>query len=254
MINKKKGFYTLIAFILSMLAIYNINNKKQDLNQIIVGISLDNPPYEYLDNTKLAAGIDVDIIKLIGKELKKEIIIKNIDLNGLIPALQSQNIDLVISGIEQTDARSKMVDFSIPYLSTSMAVVYNTLGGEMKNIQDLSGKIVGVQSSSSWESYAHKLSKKDNSIEVRSLPNNLNIITELKLHTVNAMIVETSQAKIFTNHNKKLNYFSIPDTTSYFAIAVNKKSRVLLKDVNRVLLHLKNTGKIRDIVNKYSDM
>ncbi len=93
-------------------------------NVLIVGISPDNAPYEYLDEKSNIIGIDVEIIEHIGKKLNKTIKIKNIDFNALVPSLQAGHVDLIISGISQTPERAAQIDFSESYLDSSNAIFF----------------------------------------------------------------------------------------------------------------------------------
>ena len=50
-------------------------------------------------------GFDVDLWAAIAKELKLDYTLKPMDFSGIIPALQTKNIDLALAGITITDER-----------------------------------------------------------------------------------------------------------------------------------------------------
>ncbi len=52
-------------------------------------------------------GFDVDLWAAIAKELKLDYTLKPMDFSGIIPALQTKNIDLALAGITITDERKK---------------------------------------------------------------------------------------------------------------------------------------------------
>ena len=71
-----------------------------------VGSSIDFAPFEFQDEgQKEYQGFDMDLIRAIGKEMGCEVEIQNLGFDGLIPALQSHNIDVIISGMTINDER-----------------------------------------------------------------------------------------------------------------------------------------------------
>ena len=71
-----------------------------------VGSSIDFAPFEFQDEgQKEYQGFDMDLIRAIGKEMGYEVEIQNIGFDGLIPAMQAKNIDVIISGMTINDER-----------------------------------------------------------------------------------------------------------------------------------------------------
>jgi polar amino acid transport system substrate-binding protein len=75
------------------------------------------------DEAGAPKGISVDLANALGKALGKRVIIRNISFDGLIPALESGKIDLIISSMTMTPERARAVDFSDPYLSTGLCLL-----------------------------------------------------------------------------------------------------------------------------------
>jgi polar amino acid transport system substrate-binding protein len=61
----------------------------------------------------------------LGKFLQKEVRIQNVPFDGLIPALKTGKIDLIISSMTATTERAQSIDFSEPYLRTGLALLVN---------------------------------------------------------------------------------------------------------------------------------
>ncbi len=87
----------------------------QDATTIVVGMELEFPPFETTDEEGNPIGISVDFAEALGKKLDRKIKIVNIRFSGLIPALQSNQIDMIISSMSSTEERAKQIDFSKPY-------------------------------------------------------------------------------------------------------------------------------------------
>ncbi len=84
------------------------------------GIDANYPPFAYIDEKSgQPSGFDVDSLNWIAKKMGFAITHKPIAWDGIITALQVQQIDMVGSGMSITEKRRKMVDFSNPYWTVS---------------------------------------------------------------------------------------------------------------------------------------
>ena len=77
----------------------------------IIATDATYAPFEFQENGKYI-GIDVDLITEIAKAEGFEFELKPMDFGGIIPALQSGQIDGAIAGASITDERKKSVDFA----------------------------------------------------------------------------------------------------------------------------------------------
>lgn len=90
-------------------------------------------------------GSDIDIASDIAKRFGVTSEISNTGFDGIIPALTAKKCDLIISGMNDTPERAKVVDF-VDYLKVGQGLLVPA--GNPKNIktlEDLSGKTVAVQ-------------------------------------------------------------------------------------------------------------
>ena len=219
-----------------------------DKDSLIVATSADNPPYEYIQEGKVI-GFDIDIINAIGKELGKKVVIKNLDFPALLPSLSTHNVDLVIAALTMTEERKSHIDFSDGYAATAMAVMFKKEDG-FKSLNNLNGKVVGVQSGTTWETYANSLVGKIPDIRIRSLANNLILVEELKVGNVDALIMEEMQVKKFEQNVPNLESFPLMDTKQEFAIALPKDSEVTAV-INGAIKKLKESGEFVKIKEKW---
>ena len=81
----------------------------------IVATSADFPPYtsRAADNPNQIVGFEPDMLKAIMAHLGWNWHYVTSDFNGLIPAVQSGRVNLVVSDVYHTAARAKIVDFVI---------------------------------------------------------------------------------------------------------------------------------------------
>ncbi len=100
-----------------------------------VGMECDYPPFNWTqveaDENSVAidggfgyaGGYDVEIAKKIAEGLGKELVVCKIEWDGLIPALNSDQIDAVIAGMSPTAERKITVDFTDAYYNSDLVVV-----------------------------------------------------------------------------------------------------------------------------------
>lgn len=222
---------------------------KRDEHNWVVGISADNPPYQYSLHSGELIGFEIDLMEQIGRHLGKNIIFKNMDFQGLLVSLGNNHIDMIIAGMSVTPERMAKVDFSIPYAATSSLSIVFRKEDEFKNISDFKGKLVGAQVSTVWSSVAQTLSEK-NDFKVKFLTNNLVSVEELKNSKMDAMIVEELQAKRIIKRSKALTFFPIREYVSSFAIALPKDS-TLKKDIDNAIRVLQKNGTIDALYEKW---
>ncbi|MGL5578464.1 MAG: transporter substrate-binding domain-containing protein, partial [Fusobacteriaceae bacterium] len=109
----------------------------------VVGTNAEYPPYEYLENNKIV-GLDADILEELSKRADFKYTWSNMNFDGLISALQTKKIDMIIAGMSISEERMKFIDFSTPYISPEL--VYVALKTKnLKGIEDLKNKKFGVE-------------------------------------------------------------------------------------------------------------
>ena len=113
---------------------------------ILLGISADFP-WTYLDQkTKQYDGVDVSIFKEVTRRLGiTKVTYQIMPYDGLIPALQSKRIDVIVDNIHENPKRLVVIDFTGPSYFYGSAV--STQKGNPKKIitwESLSGKTLGA--------------------------------------------------------------------------------------------------------------
>lgn len=122
---------------------------------LTVGMELAYPPFEMTDEQGTPAGVSVDLAHALGQALHRPIQIENLPFDGLIPALKTGKIDLVISSLTATAERAKSIDFSEPYLRTGLCLLV-AKNSAVQSIHDLDqpGRTVVVKQGTTGQTYA----------------------------------------------------------------------------------------------------
>jgi polar amino acid transport system substrate-binding protein len=128
---------------------------KTDKDTLTVGMELAYPPFEMTDEKGAPKGVSVDMANELGKALGKKIVIQNTSFDGLIPALKTGKIDLIISSMTITEERRQSIDFSDPYLTTGLCLLVGKKS-PVKSVSDLdkTGITVAVKKGTTGHIYA----------------------------------------------------------------------------------------------------
>lgn len=95
----------------------------ETVKPLIVGMELAYPPFEMTDPQGKPSGVSVDLATDLARSLGRPVLIQNMAFDGLIPALKTGKVDLVISSLTATAEREKAIDFSDPYVSTGLCLL-----------------------------------------------------------------------------------------------------------------------------------
>jgi len=146
---------------LSLLALlvlggFAIQARADDMGRpLVIGMELNYPPFEMTDASGTPTGVGVDLARALCAYLHRPIDIQNMPFEGLIPALKTGRIDLIISSMTATDERRKSIDFSDPYLNTGLAILAKK-SGSIQSIADVDkpGIIIVVKTGTTTADYA----------------------------------------------------------------------------------------------------
>lgn len=210
--------------------------------------SADFKPFEFFDEEGNFAGFDIDLAHLIAEELGYELEIEDMNFDGLIGALQANRVDMVMAGMSATEERKKNVDFSIEYhRSGEMFIVQKDSG--IDSLDDLQGKIVGVQLGTIQEEGADLLSE-EYGFEVKKLDTANVLIQELITGRIDVGYLDKEVALgIIAEHD--ITGFDDPTTsTPGMAIAFPKGSE-LKEKVDEVLQKFQEDGTLQELKEKW---
>ncbi len=136
--SMKKIFLAVAATLL-------VNGAATAADKLRMGVEAAYPPFNNKDTSGQVVGFDVDIGKALCAKMEVECEIVTSDWDGIIPALQSQKFDFLVSSMSITPERSEVVDFTNPYYSNKLQFIAKK-GDDFKTDGDsLKGKVIGAQ-------------------------------------------------------------------------------------------------------------
>ena len=114
------------------------------------------PPFTSPDASGNWVGWEVDFMNAICKQAQIECVITPTAWDGIIPALTAGQIDVIMSSMSITEQRMKTIDFSDKYYNHPAMIVVAKDSTITPDVAGLTGKIIGVQVSTTHEAYTQK--------------------------------------------------------------------------------------------------
>lgn len=125
--------------------------------EVKIGLAAEPfPPFFVKDASGKWSGWEVEALNAVCKAMNEKCDYVEVAWDGIIPALQAKNIDVIWAAMAITDERRKVISFSDPYYATTLLIAGQRGSGATADPQSLKGKRVGVQVSSVSEKYAQK--------------------------------------------------------------------------------------------------
>lgn len=212
-----------------------------------MGTNATFPPYEYVDENNEVAGIDADIAAAIADKLGMELEITDMAFDSLIPALQSDTIDIVLAGMTVDPERAESVNFTDSY-ATGVQVIIVPEGSDIASPDDLEGKNIGVQTGTTGDLYCTD----DYGQEfVKQFDNGPLAVAALLNGQVDCVVIDNEPAKNYVAANEGLKILDTAFANEDYAAALAKEDTELYEQVNAAIQELKEDGTIASIIEKY---
>jgi len=113
-------------------------------------------PFEYRNTKGQLEGFDIDIGNEICARLKAKCVWIDQSFDSLIPGLKARKFDLADSTMTATEARRKVIDFTVPLYVVPVKLAARKGSDLLPNAKSLKGKRVGVQQGTTMETYARQ--------------------------------------------------------------------------------------------------
>lgn len=234
---------------LSITACSNKNNgieSYQKKGTISVGTNAQFPPFEFYPNDKIA-GFDIELAQIIADKLNVKLVVEDMNFNSLIDAINKNKIDLIISAMTITPERQSKVNFSNPYYTSNQSIMVMDKNENIKAIEDLKNKKIGIQTGTTGEQIASKI----DGVEIFKYNTALAAIMDMKSTNIDAIVYDLEACKKFKENNPSIKIIDAQFDKEQYGIAVRKDDTELLNLINEVLEEIKANGQYEQLIKKY---
>ncbi|MGN0661057.1 MAG: transporter substrate-binding domain-containing protein [Oscillospiraceae bacterium] len=234
------------------------SEQKTDDKTLVMATNASFAPYEYYANGESGEiiGIDAEIAKAIADKLGMQLKIEDMAFNSIITSVMEGGVDFGMAGMTVTDERKEQVNFSNTYATGKQVIIVKD-GSDIASPDDLKGKKIGVQLTTTGDIYATDDYGKDEDGSLNGNVVEYNTGNEAVLALiggdVDAVIIDNEPAKSFvaSNANANLKILETEYVYEEYAICVAKSNTELLTKLNTAIDELTEDGTIDKIISKY---
>ncbi len=246
----------IIFALLAMTLLIACSQESTDDNEtLVVGMECAYAPFNWLqneadedavlieDSNGYCKGYDVTVAQHIANELGRELEIKILAWEGLIPALNAGSIDAIIAGMSYTSDRATQVNFTSAYYYSDyvMIVPVDSNYADATSLDDFNGaKIVG-QMGTNYDTIIDQIEGVEHLPALNNYPL---IVNALLSETADGAPAEKPTADSIVATNPDLTYITFEegqgftqseDITTEVSIALRKEDTELLTEINTIL-------------------
>ncbi len=228
--------------------------KGTEKDTFTVGMECRYPPFNWTQvndsngsvkiegSSEYAGGYDIEMAKKIADSLGKELVVVKTEWDGLIPALASGKIDVIMAGMSPTEERKKTIDFSDNYYKSDLVMVVKK-GGEYEganSIQDFKGAKVTGQLNTFHYSV---ISQIEGVVEEPAMDNFTAMRVALESGMIDGYVSERPEGISAESANDKFKMvefkdgFTTSDDDTAIAVGITKDSE-LTEKINEILSNI----------------
>ena len=231
--------------------------------ELRVAVDLTYKPFAFKTETGEPAGFDVDIAKSLCDEIKAKCVFVEQTWDGMIPGLQANKYDAIISSMPITPERLEQIDFTHKYYSAPSCVVVKTALNLDGTPASYKGKKLGVVKASAQERYA-KGELEGAGAKIVSYDAQDKVYLDIKAGRLDGTVADVVDVGAgFLSAPEGQNYSCSGPTkriaaqfdAKYFGVGVGvgvRKADTELKDaLNQAIDAIRASGKWQDLAHKY---
>jgi len=216
------------------------------------------PPFYQANPSGVFEGWEVEIGEAVCAAMNEECEWVGVAWDGIIPALLAKKIDVIFGSMSITEERMKTIAFSDKYYNTPAAIVAAKDSGIDGTPESVSGKIVGVQVSTTHQNYVEAYYQ-DVADSVKTYQDFNEHNQDLLAGRVDAVVGDSLAFATFLESAEGEN-FAIMGTMTDQKIfgngagaGVRQEDTELLSKLNAAIAQIREDGTYKEISSKYFD-
>lgn len=217
-----------------------------------IGVCATREPLTFVDKDGRISGHDGELARRIGVKLNRPVQFLNMKFMALIPALQSGKVDLIISGINDTEERRKSVNFTRPYFANAQVMLVKktvqVVGTSDSPAEWLANKRIGVLLGSVHDTYAIKQYPQATILQYKT-PSDL--VLAVKSGKVDAAFYTHETLLELLRHDTDLALVGKPLFSVPIGVGFNKSNDTLRTQFGTFLKQIRENGQFNDMVSRW---
>lgn len=221
---------------------------KAEEAELIVGSNVGSPPFAFKKDDGYS-GFDIELWAEVAKGFNRKWRVQPMEFGALIPALQTRNIDAIVSQLFIKPERQKVIDFSDPYYQSGLVAVTAADNTTIKTPQDLEGKTIGTETGTIAVDFIKEHIK---GATVEQLPSINNALLALEAGRTDAVVYDTPALMYYANNAGKGKVRVIHPTLEGRDVGIGfQKGSPLVASANATLAAMKADGRLKALREKW---
>lgn len=220
---------------------------------LVVGFDAEYPPYGYMDDNGDYTGFDLELAEAVCQIEGWELVKTPIDWDSKDMELNSGNIDCIWNGFTM-DGREDSYTFSVPYVDNSQVICVSDDAG-IASLEDLEGKIVGVQADSAaltlLEEGGDQADLAATFGELQQFADYNTAFAELQAGSLDAVAIDVGVAQYQIKGREGYSILEESLNSEKYAIGFKKGNQELADIINDDLAILYEEGIFDELAEKY---
>lgn len=213
--------------------------------KLVVGTEAQYAPYEFKDLDANFVGCDMWLAQQIADSLGVELEIVDMSFAGIIPAVQSGQVDLGIAAFTNTPERAEEIDFSDLYETSAQLLIVKTGNADTYSTKEaLAGQKVGAQKGTIQSQLIQSALPDSELFELEKYPA---LALEVQNGNIAGLVVDQAVGEsLVSNSNGELEVsnfeFSAEEASFGKSVVIAKGNEDLVAAVNEVVNKVTSDG------------
>ena len=219
---------------------------------LVIGTDGRNEPMNFYENGRLA-GFDIEFAERLALFLNAKPVYHTIDFPAVVSAAATGKIDLLVSSLNATPERRRMMLFSDPYIDSEISFLARAdrlpfQTADITRFSQLAGRKVGIITGSTYD----RVLKKSNP---GAVPEYFQMFADqaeaLRSGKIAAFLVDEPIARDIMNRTEDLTILPDRLTSDGYAFAFSRRRPDLRRQFNEALEEMRTGGALRKIDAKW---
>lgn len=220
-------------------------------DKLVVGINFEAKPFGFVENGAVK-GFDADLAKIIAKNIlgdESKVEYKQITPSNRILALNSEDVDIIISAMSITQQRQGVVRFSTPYFVAGQVVLIPR-SSKISSMGELNNKRIIVILGSTGEKNLRYYAP---NAFIQGYRSYYDAFSALKNRKADAMVGDDAILMNFAKSDKNFKVLPRRYTKEPYAVAYRKteESESLGKEIDRIIAGMQEKGLLNQLKAKW---
>jgi ABC-type amino acid transport substrate-binding protein len=222
-------------------------------NAIKVGVSTNAPPLIYKAGGEVT-GLEYDFAQELARYLQRPLHLVELEWQDQIPALLERRTDIIMAGMTITQKRAFQIDFAEPYLQSGQMALIRSSDRERyaRGFADIAGQYqtIGYVKGTFGQQYVERTFEDSRKM---SFNTSQKAAEALARGIIDVLIHDGPIICMLAAQNTSEGLIPIfqPLTKEYLAWGIRKEDTQLLKAANAFLSHLRQTGQLETMIQKW---